>query len=242
MEQVYNKLLMSEVLQGSEYTKHVEEYLWGDFKGKDYSNENLLFDVITTIFSSYMKESGIKFQLKKLDYIDNLDYFSLQNNMIYSSINNTKIIATRLNEYENSKGENPFKSIKGNNNFQNILKVSSKIKKEHNILIGYIHGFDDRISNLHTWIEINFDNNDYVIDLYNNIIMNKEGFYYLNHPKVINSINNKDIKKDKFFLKDMKKLKYFLEMYFSSRNEMIKSIEKNRFLFKNWQLSKKVIE
>lgn len=232
MEQVYNDLLMSKVLQGNEYTKHVEEYLWGDFKGKDYSNENLLFDVITTIFSPYMKEKGIKFQLKKLDYIDNLNYFYIKNNIIRSSINNIDIIAIKLNEYENSENQK-VRPMRGKNKFENILKLSSKIKKEHKVLIGYVHDFDDEVASLHTWIEVNFNDKDYVVDVYNNTIINKDGFYYMKHPKIINCINNKDLKNDKTFIKELKNLKHFLEIYLSSRNEITKDLQKNLFLFKN---------
>ena len=72
---------------------------------------------------------------------------------------------------------------------------------------------------------------DYVVDVYNNTIINKDGFYYMKHPKIINCINNKDLKNDKTFIKELKNLKHFLEIYLSSRNEITKDLQKNLFLW-----------
>jgi len=97
---------------------------------------------------------------------------------------------------------------------------------------GYVYGFCDKAMFLHSWVETTIDGEEYVIDGTLNAIINKEGYYLMEHAKTINQIDKNT------FLDDLNKYEIInnvdipLEAYYVFRDEIIKDLERNQDVFK----------
>lgn len=78
------------------------------------------------------------------------------------------------------------------------IEVSSRLEVFSNdVVTGYIYDISDKAKFLHSWLEFSKDKKEYVIDYTMNVVMNKEGYYYLRHADPITRINDVDIREDK---------------------------------------------
>ena len=81
---------------------------------------------------------------------------------------------------------------------------------------------------LHSWVKVNYERKDMVIDYTRNVLMNKEGYYLMQRAIPLSRISNQDIKRDMKILKQSGVLRNFnIKEYLLFRHEIIKDLEKN---------------
>lgn len=115
---------------------------------------------------------------------------------------------------------------------RNSMLISNIINMSNNIVTGYIFGYSDKSKYLHSWIELVYDNEDLVIDYSLNALMNKSGYYQMQHAIPLNKISNKNIKEDRKLLDKFDKLGHFdIKEYLLYRDEIMNDLEKNNKIF-----------
>lgn len=110
--------------------------------------------------------------------------------------------------------------------FSYAFEISKHLGKQNNVVTGYIYGYTDLSKYLHSWIELNYKGQDYVIDGTLNVMMNKDGYYALRHAKPLTKISNENI------LEDINKYssivdKINLPEYYLFRDKYLENLEKN---------------
>ena len=104
-----------------------------------------------------------------------------------------------------------------------------------------MYGISDKEKNIHTWIEFEEGKNEYVIDYTFNVLMNKEGYYYLRKAEPLSIITSKEMNSDRklgIFDKDNemangKGIGISEKEYLLFRNEILNDLLKNSFVNKD---------
>ena len=74
--------------------------------------------------------------------------------------------------------------------------LASVINEKCNCVTGSIWAFTPIAKSLHSWVEMEHDGKIWCIDNNYNLVMEKADYYYLFHPKVIESISDKKLEED----------------------------------------------
>lgn len=113
------------------------------------------------------------------------------------------------------------------------IDISEILSNPHNVVTGYVYGISDKVEILHSWIETIIDGEEYVMDYTDNIVMNKEGYYYIKHAKPLSIISNKDLEEDHKILDELTKrgIVFDLKEYLLFRDEIMTDLKKNKQLF-----------
>ena len=64
------------------------------------------------------------------------------------------------------------------------------------MVIGFVYGYSDKSKYIHSWIELEYRGEEYVIDCTLNAMINKEGYYLIQHAEPITKVGNEMIKSD----------------------------------------------
>ncbi|MBQ3414123.1 MAG: hypothetical protein IJH39_01985 [Clostridia bacterium] len=81
--------------------------------------------------------------------------------------------------------------------FEMAYGTSLALQSPNKVVTGIIYGNSDKSKFLHSWVETNIGGKEYVIDCVLNALINKKGYYEMNHVReVYNSIDNITLKKD----------------------------------------------
>lgn len=109
-------------------------------------------------------------------------------------------------------------------------EISLNLGISNNIVTGYIYGYTDKSKFLHSWVETIIKGEEYVIDGTLNSLINKQGYYLMQHAKPITKINNRTFAND---IKNyLEKIETFpIEVYYVFRDEIIKDLQKNNEMF-----------
>lgn len=92
----------------------------------------------------------------------------------------------------------------------------------------------DKIIYLHSWNEFKIDGKEHVLDYTQNVVMNKEGYYSLNHiQQIISRINCVDIENDSNIYKQIDNEEFYIDIktYLTCRDEIIRDLQKNVDIF-----------
>ena len=112
------------------------------------------------------------------------------------------------------------------------MSISVSMGIPNDVVTGYIFGFSDKAKYLHSWIEFKDKDREMIIDYSLNILMNKEGYYYMQHAIPLSRVSNSKLLEDKEIIKKFGKLGYFTDKeYLLYRDEIMKDFEKNKKLF-----------
>ncbi len=109
----------------------------------------------------------------------------------------------------------------------------SDIGIKNEVVTGNRYLATDKCGTLHSWNEFQIDGKEHVLDYTQNVVMNKEGYYSLNHiNKILSRVNCEDIPKDKKIIKQMTG-KYYMDVktYLTCRNEIMQDLQKNMGIF-----------
>ena len=110
-------------------------------------------------------------------------------------------------------------------------KIAFNLGPKNQIVAGYIYGYSDKSYYLHSWIETTLNGEEYVIDGTLNAIINKSGYYLMQHAKPITKISDQMLEND--IDNYIEKIRVIpLEVYLVFRNEIISELEKNQGIFR----------
>lgn len=128
-----------------------------------------------------------------------------------------------------------FPFIENNERFGNCYdfayNISLNLGVPNQIVTGYIYGYSDKSEFLHSWIETTIKDEEYVIDGTLNAMINKQGYYLMQHAKPITKIDDSTLKSDlKNYVNEMQSIP--LEVYYVFRDEIVNDLGKNKEAFR----------
>lgn len=97
-----------------------------------------------------------------------------------------------------------------------------------------IYGYSDKEKYLHTWVEGKLGYGfPVVIDYTMNALMNKDGYYFLQKPKILSRISGKDLEMDNKFIRKFAKTGATIndKEYLVFRDEIMRYFNRNKQLF-----------
>lgn len=126
--------------------------------------------------------------------------------------------------------KNLFPFIESDKRFGNCYdfayNISLNLGVPNQIVTGYIYGYSDKSKFLHSWVESNIKGEEYVIDGTLNAMINKEGYYLMQHAKPITKISDSVLKSDiKNHLDVMQTIP--IETYYVFRDEIVNDLKRN---------------
>ena len=126
--------------------------------------------------------------------------------------------------------KNLFPFIESDKRFGNCYdfayNISLNLGVPNQIVTGYIYGYSDKSKFLHSWVESTINDEEYVIDGTLNAMINKDGYYLMQHAKPITKISDSVLKSDiKNHLDVMQTVP--LEVYYVFRDEIVNDLERN---------------
>lgn len=115
--------------------------------------------------------------------------------------------------------------------FDFAYNISLYLGLPNEIVTGYIYWYSDKSKFLHSWVETKINSEEYVIDGTLNAMINKDGYYLMQHAEPITRISDLTLKSDlENYLEIVQSIPF--EVYYVFRNEIIKDAEKNKEIFK----------
>ena len=117
---------------------------------------------------------------------------------------------------------------------EKAVEISRRLREDNEVVTGYIYGISDKAKYLHSWVEVSLkDGQKFVLDYTKNIMINKEGYYFITHAEPLSRIKSKDMKEDdKIIDKLAQKGIYFnIKEYLVFRDEIMADLKKNEQLF-----------
>jgi len=115
--------------------------------------------------------------------------------------------------------------------YELAYNISLNLGLPNQIVTGYIYGYSDKSEFLHSWIEVTIKGEEYVIDGTLNAMINKQGYYSMQHAKPITKISDSILKSDiENYITRIQSIP--LEVYYVFRNEIVNDLEKNQEIFK----------
>ena len=126
--------------------------------------------------------------------------------------------------------KNLFPFIESDKRFGNCYdfayNISLNLGVPNQIVTGYIYGYSDKSKFLHSWVESTINDEEYVIDGTLNAMINKEGYYLMQHAKPITKISDSVLKSDiKNHLDVMQTIP--IETYYVFRDEIVSELKRN---------------
>lgn len=126
--------------------------------------------------------------------------------------------------------KNLFPFIESDKRFGNCYdfayNISLNLGVPNQIVTGYIYGYSDKSKFLHSWVESTINDEEYVIDGTLNAMINKDGYYLMQHAKPITKISDSVLKSDiKNHLDVMQTMP--MEVYYVFRNEIVNDLKRN---------------
>ena len=126
--------------------------------------------------------------------------------------------------------KNLFPFIESDKRFGNCYdfayNISLNLGVPNQIVTGYIYGYSDKSKFLHSWVESTINDEEYVIDGTLNAMINKDGYYLMQHAKPITKISDSVLKSDiKNHLDVMQTMP--MAVYYVFRNEIVNDLERN---------------
>ena len=115
-----------------------------------------------------------------------------------------------------------------------LAKMLTKyFKQSCNVVTGNPRYYVNQQKYLHSWVEIEVDGKTYIIDSTMNTVLEKEAYYMLRHVnenEILSSITGENIIKDEWLYGELLN-DFDHKTYLTSRDEIIKDLEKNKHLF-----------
>lgn len=107
--------------------------------------------------------------------------------------------------------------------FDLAYSINRGLGLPHTVVTGFIYGYTDKSRFLHSWIELTYKGEEFVIDGTLNAMINKEGYYLLKHAQPITKIPDETLQSDlENHLEKLQELPF--ELYLVYRNEIINGL------------------
>ena len=241
----FNEIFMNPDAKSSEWDAKIFEYKdTGRFQELEehlnsandlYVIERQIYTAIDSFTLDTSSEKQKKYLLDTLkteDFTKSLEY--TDSNIKMKTVDGIEIKACKLTKIIPvlKEDENIGNEKRRGNCHSMSIKISKNMGIDNDIVTGYIYGFSDKSKYLHSWVEFNYNDEDLVIDYTLNIIMNKEGYYYIQHAEPLNRISDKSIIEDSKIINKFNKIGAFnIKEYLVFRDEIMKDFEKNKYIF-----------
>ena len=194
--------------ESNQWNHHFEEAL-------KQGNKEAIMQLIQGGGKLYLDEYAIYHAFTKLSHIDSDEekqpiLEELQHCKIVKKLIHTKhsiFIDTTFHPIECYKLSDRFPILKDSKAMYFPISTTSSTPQFHaeyisqiigvpnHVVCGYIYGVVSKAKAYFSWVEFrNKNNQEYVIDYESNLILNKEGFYYLRHAEPIKKVSNGDLK------------------------------------------------
>lgn len=195
------------------------------------------FQIIANTENPYDTESARSFTIKSKENGEQVLQFSTVEKFLEGYLEG-KTPSEELEKYEEEISTEECRSSRCH---EFAIYASRLLSKElgiqGKIVTGYTHYYVPQYNCLHSWIETETEDGPVVIDSTMNAVMDKEGYYKLKHideKSIISEISTEDL------LSDMEKYEEVIEKidkvdyktYLTMRDEIVKSLERNKHLFK----------
>jgi len=204
-----------------------------------YIEEASLFDKICYIYElNDSKVNNIISKFKEFDIVKDYDVeINKKDIKINISTEKTPIKVIRFAGKYKSIGNNKYYELRNLRNlkkdYKTLIQVSKLLNIDNKIVTGYVYGFSNKVKSVYSWIEFKKNNEEYVIDFYNNLIMNKDAYYYLRHVDKINEISSKTIEEDECLFNEFNNILNFdIQEYLIFRDEIMRDLKKKEYLLK----------
>ena len=115
------------------------------------------------------------------------------------------------------------------------IHLSAGLDSPHKLVSGYCTMYSKAIQYPHSWLEINFQDREWVLDFTKNEMMNKEGFYKLHNPQNIVEIDNETLHNDLRLGKSTSFADKDIRMYLFHPNEAREEMQKEISQRKNYK-------
>ena len=116
---------------------------------------------------------------------------------------------------------------------EKAIKVSQMINEPNDIVTGYVYGLSDKAKYLHSWVEFKTGKRDIVADYTINALINKTGYYLLQHAEPLSRVPNSVIISDWNKLIKLPNVDLNCKEYLTFRDEIMKDINRNENIFKD---------
>lgn len=108
--------------------------------------------------------------------------------------------------------------------FDLAYEINRRLGLPHTIVTGFIYGYTDKSRYLHSWIELTYKGEEYVIDGTLNAMINKDGYYMIKHAQPITKLKDDVIQSDlDNHLEKLQGLPF--EIYLVYRDEIINGLD-----------------
>ena len=167
--------------------------------------------------------------LKKIDWVD--DVKAEENELLIKTQKGpieVSRISDNVNGFTNDLRLLSRTARKGQCHHDTIA-MALMSEQEISVVTGYIYGLTDKAKFLHSWLEFEDEDKKFVADYTMNAIMNKDGYYMIQHPEELARISNKQLKEDWKILKKLVKadITFMNNEYLVFRNEIMENLKKN---------------
>ena len=158
----------------------------------------------------------------------------------FSTIDSIKSKNTKINNIELEKYFKNIQSLatRTGKSYNYSVEASNIFSKyyelKNQIVTGYIYTNNEKGKYLHSWIEFEVNGKPVVLDSELNVIMNKKGYYLLNHineKEILSKIDSENIVQDLEKYKSVIGNEIDFRIYLTSRDEVIRDLNKNPQLF-----------
>lgn len=204
-----------------------------------YILEQEIWEDIHCLTSNIDKSKYIK-MLEFMKTLPIVDEVKENNGVIY--------IKTSFGEIKFSTISNFFPNLEMDDNIENpqervgnchrkAIEYSKKLKAigiDNDVVTANKHVITDKSEYLHSWNEFQVDEKEHVLDYTQNIVMNKEGYYSLNHINhIISRINCVNIENDEKIYEQISNGYEHIDYktYLTCRDEIMRDLQKNIGIF-----------
>lgn len=123
-------------------------------------------------------------------------------------------------------------SDRGGHCYPLAYDICIHMNRPSTIVTGYVYGYTNKSKFLHSWVEVTYNDADYVIDGTLNIMMDKKSYYRLKNAQPLSQITRETIISDiENYYEKLGTMS--LHFYFMFRDEIINDFKKNQELFDN---------
>ena len=176
--------------------------------------------------------------LNALTSIDYIDSVKIEKSQVSIDGEKFKVRAFRLSDCTDALKDDKdieTRDRKGKCHIKS-MEISLLFGQDNDVVTGYVYGMSDKAKYLHSWVEFKNPNDvEFVIDYTQNIIINKEAYYYIKHAEPLSRISRENLVKDreKIYNKLNKIGTINIKEYLTFRDELFKDMERHKKIFED---------
>lgn len=197
-----------------------------------YFEEQLIYRAIYTFTLGNIDEEEKKQTLRNLYNIEWVREIGVSKSGILIKTDCGEIRVDKLTDILLSLKKDP--KIQADDRLGHCHEMSKAISMElgdieNYVVTGYVYSYSDVSKYLHSWVELELNGESVVFDYTLNAMVNKDGYYRLQHVRELNRISNEQIREDSKKLKHLGNID--LKEYLVFRDEIMADLNKNGQLF-----------